>query len=471
MLTLFFDRDGNTALYEQLYQQIRELILERKLVPGSRMPSKRELAKHLKISVQTIETAYQQLLAEGYIRSYPRKGYFVEQIESGPVRYPRPKTESRIVDQRDSKIEIDFRTDVVDHKKFPYLQWARLEKEIILDDIPRSLNTQTLFGYMPLRNEIAKYLFQYRGIVANPDNIMIGSGTDHLLMTIKFFFCEKFEVAIENPVYLKLARLYEALGAEVHPVNLDGQGFAINEIENVDINLVHVTPSHQFPSGKVMPVARRMEVLKWASGNPDRYVIEDDYDSEFRFSGNPIPALKSMDYSENVIYMNSFTKSIAPSMRVSFMVLPVKLAELAHSRLDFLSCPVALLNQVALCQFLARGLFERHLNRMKTIYKNKRDTLIEALKGTWLKSAFDLTGFEAGLHFLMVARFPVSEATLIEKAGEKGVRIRGMHEYHVRPIPDAKPTIVLGYSDLTPEAIQRGVGLLAVAWKPLFGHQ
>ncbi|MBN2503846.1 MAG: PLP-dependent aminotransferase family protein [Bacilli bacterium] len=471
MITLFFDKNAKEPLYEQLYAHIKEAILSRQLPPDEKMPSKRELAFHLKVSVQTVETAYQQLMAEGYIRSKPKSGYFVERIEASPLRKIGPKSTGNVVSKSDVTIKVDFRTDVIDHEHFPYLQWARLEKTIILDEIKSSINSQSTFGYLPLREEIAKYLYQYRGISANPNNIMIGSGTDHLLMVLRFLFPGSLKIAIENPVYLKLVRLYQALGVEVISTGLDESGFMVKEILEKAIDLVHVTPSHQFPSGRVMPIARRIEVLNWANQSQRRYVIEDDYDSEFRFSGNPIPAMKSLDYSENVIYMNSFTKSVAPSLRISFMVLPEELADNARSQLDFLACPVALLGQVALSQFLANGMFERHLNKMKMIYKSRRDKLIELIRNTWMREKFDISGYEAGLHFLLVAKEAVDEHELVSLAKTNGIRIRGMNEYIVREIFDAKATIVMGYSDLSDHAMKTGIATLEQAWRPLFYHE
>ncbi len=225
-----------------------------------------------------------------------------------------------------------------------------------------------------------------------------------------------------------------------------------------------MTPSHQFPSGKVMPVARRMELLAWANKKTNRFIVEDDYDSEFRFLGNPIPAVKSMDYSGKVIYMNSFTKSIAPSLRISFMVLPDLLLDNLKENYGFLSCPVPLFNQASLQRFMFSGLFERHLNKMKNIYKSKRDFLIELIKASRIGENFQIIGSEAGLHFLLEANNEISENELVSLAKKKGVRVRGLKEYYLSPVTNARATIVLGYSALSKDEMKEAILQLERAW-------
>lgn len=468
MITYFFDRKGKVPIYEQLYSYIKASILSDELPSNAKMPSKRKLSGHLKISVQTIETAYAQLIAEGYLYSVPKSGYFVEKIVK-PNAFKSADVKNTAQPKESAKAYIyDFQTNVVDKDKFPYLKWSKTEKDAYEDDIKGSLNQADMLGYPPLRKEIAAYIYQYRGITAKPDNILIGSGTDYFIMIISLIIRANSLVGLENPGYLKLDKLYKAFGIRTLAVQLDNSGFDIEQANKGDVDIVHITPSHQFPSGKVMPVARRMEILEWADREADRFIVEDDYDSEFRFLGNPIPAVKSMDYSGKVIYMNSFTKSVAPSLRISFMVIPDALLEKIRANYGFLTCPVSLFSQTTLYRFMNSGLFERHLNRMKNIYKTKRDDLIDLFRKSKIGNHFQIVGSEAGLHFLLEATGDCSENELILTAKKNGVRVRGLEEYFLSPVTDAKTTVVLGYSAIATEDMADAVKRLEMAWDNLF---
>jgi len=451
-------------MYDQLYSYIKTLILNDELIANTKMPSKRKLSGHLKISVQTVETAYSQLVAEGYLYSVPKSGYFVEKIVKLNLSKPITVKDTSFSMQDEKSFKYDFQTNVVDQKNFPYLTWSKIEKMATEEDIKGSLNKVDLMGYYPLRKEISAYLYQYRGMTSNPENILIGSGTDYFIMIIALLVKANSQVGLEDPGYPKLEKLYKAYKVKTIPVLLDKSGFDIQNIFKEPVDIVHVTPSHQFPSGKVMPVARRMELLEWANKKASRFIVEDDYDSEFRFLGNPIPAVKSMDYSGKVIYMNSFTKSIAPSLRISFMVLPDALLENLKTNYGFLTCPVSLFNQASLQRFMNSGLFERHLNRMKNIYKAKRDVLIGLIKNSKIGDYFQIIGSEAGLHFLLEANNNISENELVLLAKKNGVRVRGLEEYYLSPVTGAKATIVLGYSSISTDAMAEAIKRLEKAW-------
>jgi len=468
MITIFFDRNSEIPLYEQLYQSIRDGIMQGELPSGKKLPSKRKLSQHLKISVQTVETSYSQLVAEGYLSSRSRSGYYVESISRPVTVAPIAKPWPNQATKQESHIHYDFRTNVVDPESFPFEQFAKMEKEVTQDEMGDCLNRTDMLGYLPLRQEIAKYLYQYRGIKVNADNILIGSGTDYLVMVISVLCRSNLAVGIEDPGYQKLDSLYMTLGKKTIAVRLDQSGISAQAIAKADIDLVHVTPSHQFPSGLVMPVARRMELLAWAGRKKGRHIVEDDYDSEFRFSGNPIPALKSLDYADNVIYMNAFAKSIAPGLRISFMVLPDLLLRKTRTELGFLTCPVSLFIQAAMARFMRTGLFERHLNRMKTNYKTKRDLLLEQIKTTRVGDWFEIVGSEAGLHFLLEAKAEVSEDELVKNALKAGVGVRGLNEYRHQPDACGKATIVLGYSAIRSDQIDKATRKLDQAWERLF---
>ncbi|MDA3932166.1 MAG: PLP-dependent aminotransferase family protein [Tenericutes bacterium] len=462
MITFYFDLNKEIPLYEQLYIYIKEAIEKNELVANEKLPSKRKLATHLKISQTTIETAYLQLLAEGYIKSVPRVGYFV--LEN--LNFPKKKKIKHKIKTKEVKTyPYDFKTNQVDTENFPYRQFAKIEREIILDRLPKAINHMDYFGLYSLREKIADILFAYRGIEALPEQIVVGSGSEHLISLLVLLLGRDKLIFTEDPSYLKNYLLYKEYGANVDVCKLDEQGISIDELKQSNADVVHVAPSHQYPTGIITPVSRRIELLNWASEREDRYIVEDDYDSEFRFSGNPIPALKVMDEYDKVIYMNSFSKSISPGFRVSFMVLPRKLVKKYQDSFSYFSCSVPVMTQLSLEKFIEDGEFEKHLNRMKIIYKNKRDDLINTLEVAFGDSIL-IKGSDAGLHFLIEVKTDLSENELIERAKSVGVRVYGLGEFFIRSIRRYEnPTLIFGYSHLNSEDFKEAVKRLKNIWK------
>ena len=269
-------------------------------------------------------------------------------------------------------------------------------------------------------------------------------------------------IAMENPTYRQAYRVLSGVGHKVLPVGIDKNGFCVKELEGQDVQAAYVMPSHQFPTGTVMPVRRRQELLFWAGEQPGRYLIEDDYDSEFRYKGKPIPALQGMDQNGCVIYMGTFSKAIAPAIRVGYMVLPEALLSVYLAKGRFYSSTVSRVDQRILAKFISGGYFERHLNRMREIYKGKHDALLGELKP--LEKRFEITGEFAGLHVLLKDRKKEPEQQLLEKAAEKKVRVYGLSGFYMeRAQAKEMSTIVLGYAGLTEEEIRKGVDLLRKA--------
>ncbi len=465
MLTFFLDKQSDSSLYEQLYEQIKLAIAEGKLKKNEKMPSKRKLANHLKISQTTIESAYNQLLAEGYINSIAKVGYFVTtdlELLSNRKHLPIQGYEKIKHDE----FLVDFKTNQVDSESFPYEKFAKIERDVILDNLKNNLNRGESFGVYEFRKKISEILFSYRGIKASAEQIIVGSGSEHLILLLTLMLGRDKIYGVEDPSYIKNYLLYQAYGVKVKTIPLDEEGISLDELMKQKCDVVHVTPSHQFPSGIVTPIKRRMELLRWANENNNRYIIEDDYDSEFRFSGNPIPALKSLDKFDKVIYMNSFSKTLAPALRISFMVLPANLIKVYQDNLGFFSSSVPTTNQLILERFIALGEYEKHLNRMKNNYKQKRDYLLKLLLESDLKSNLVIRGEEAGLHFLIKIKTDYLENDLVEMAKDKGLRVYGLYEYFIgKPTDEGVKTIVFGYSNLSFEQMQEGVKLLSLAWK------
>ena len=445
MLTYELKKAPGVPLYEALYRCIRQDILSGKLCSGEKLPSKRALAVHLEISKITVEAAYNQLLAEGYIRSEEKVGYFVETLQR-QVSHPIAK------EAADLPIEdrIDLTGDSPSH--FPFSVWSRLQREVMLDlgeGLLLPLHNQ---GLPALRNAIARHLNQFRGMQVNPDNILIGAGTDFLYNLLVQLLGREKRYGVEEPGYRKIQKVYEAAGASCNLLSLDRDGVDPEELG--DTQVLHISPSHHFPSGIVMPLARRQALLRWAAESPDRYIIEDDYDSEFRFNAHPMPALHTLDGGEKVIYLNTFSKTLAPSIRISYMVLPEKLMARFREKLGFYSCTVPSFEQHTLERFLSRGHFEKHINRMRKQYKSIRNRVLDAIAACPQASHFTILEEHAGLHFLLQVDFSMTDAQLVSACAERGLRVAALSSYYRFPEENSH-CLVINYSGLTEASLQK----------------
>ena len=462
-LTISLDPQSVTPLYEQIYQYVKEDIQSGRLACGVKLPSSRSLARYLEISRSTVELAYEQLLSEGYIETKPRKGVFVAQID-GVYQFRReeqPGTE-RQEEQRE-KYRYDFSPSGIDLKSFPYAVWRKLSREVLLDDRAETFRLGDSQGEYGLRSAISSYLHQARGVRCRPEQIIVGAGNDYLLMLLINILGKDKKVAFETPTYKQAYRLFANLSQEVCTVPMDHSGMRTDLLEKSGAQVAYVMPSHQFPLGVVMPIRRRLELLKWADRG-ERYIIEDDYDSEFRYKGRPIPALQGMDQGGRVIYMGTFSRSIAPAIRVGFMVIPGELLSRYRSQAGFYACTVSRIDQKVLYHFITGGYYERHLNRMRAVYKGKHDVLLSGLKE--LEDMFWIRGEYAGIHVLLTHKGQMPEKELIERAAGEGVRVYGMSEAVIGENKDLVPsTVILGYANLKEKEIQEGCMRLARAWK------
>lgn len=466
MITIIFEPRLKAPLYEQLYRFVRCEIESGKLKPDEKLPSKRKLAAHLKISTVTVEAAYAQLEAEGYIRTVPKSGYYVLPFEKHSPAEPAPlDKETPPAGEASVVYDYDFKTNVVDTGLFPFATWAKLAREVLAESSHELLNVTHPQGSPALRSEIVEYLYKFRGITASPDQIVVGAGSEYLIMLLIQLLGRTGIYALENPCYGKIYKILKSNEVTTVPVELDEQGLSVTALENTRADIVHVTPSHQFPLGIVMPVGRRLALLRWASEKSGRYIIEDDYDSEFRFTGQPIPALKGLDREDRVVYINAFTKSLAPSLRISYAVLPRCLMDVYRENFMFYSCTVPNFEQYTLCKFLSSNSFERHLSRMRKAYKERRDLLLSAIAQSKLAGVTRIVGADAGLHFLMIVQNGISEATLVANARKAGVNLYGLSGYYnfpVKELPSA--TLVIGYSGVNPGDITAAVKRLEEAW-------
>ena len=443
MLTYELKKAPGVPLYEALYRCIRRDILSGKLAAGEKLPSKRALAAHLEVSKITVEAAYNQLLAEGYIRSEEKVGYFAENLQKLPS--PAPIPDAAVQHAEDL---IDLTGDSPSH--FPFSVWSRLQREVMLDLGEGLLLPLHKQGLPQLRCAIARHLQQFRGMQVNPDNILIGAGTDFLYNLLVQLLGRDKRYGVEEPGYSKIQKIYEAAGAACNLLNLDKEGVDPEDLG--DTQVLHISPSHHFPSGIVMSNARRRTLLDWAAADSDRYIIEDDYDSEFRFNAHPMPALHTLDGGSKVIYLNTFSKTLAPSIRISYMVLPGSLMEKFRRTLGFYSCTVPSFEQYTLERFISRGHFEKHINRMRKHYKSIRNRVLTAITGCKYADHFTILEENAGLHFLLQVDLPLTDAQLTQTCRKLGLRVAPLSSYYRFPEENSH-CLVVNYSGLTEEAL------------------
>ena len=463
MLTYHLDPQSKTPLYEQLYRAMRADIMSGALAGGARLPSKRKLAANLRVSQVTVETAYGQLLAEGYLVSEPRRGYFVQRQLAVPAApSPAPAAAPAQAAPADG-CRYDFRTNIVDTGCFPFSVWARLSRSVLSEYSDRLLQAADPCGAIELRVQIARYLHDFRGINVSPDNILVGAGSEYLMHLVIQLLGRERIYALENPGYRKLYQIFAANGAAVRPLPLDKSGLRADALAASDTSVVYLTPSHHFPLGTVMPAARRMEILRWAAAG-DRYIIEDDYDSEFRYASRPIPALGELDRAGRVVYVNTFAKSLSPGLRIGYLVLPDALMARYRERFSLYSSTVPSFDQQTLAAFLRTGGFERHISRSRKLYQARRDALMAALDRELAALPHEVSRSEAGLHLLLHMRCGLRERELIERARDAGVRVYGLSAYYMPPVQPPRATLVLGYAGLTAQQIDEAAALLRQAW-------
>ena len=447
MLTYELKKSAGVPLYEALYRCIREDILSGKLQPGQKLPSKRALSTNLKVSKITVEGAYNQLLSEGYICSKEKVGYFVEAVEQSSV--PHAKTQKRPLSVEEASALIDLTGNAP--ARFPFSVWSKLQREVMLDLGEKLLLPLPNRGLYDLRCAIADHLAQFRGMSVDPDNILIGAGTDFLYNLLIQLLGAQLCYAVEEPGYGKIRRIYAAAGAACISAPMDAQGVLPEKLGNAQV--LHISPSHHFPTGLITPLNRRQALLNWVRQAPDRWIIEDDYDTEFRFAAHPLPAMQSMD-SSRVIYMNTFSKTLAPSIRISYMVLPGDLMERFQEKLGFYSCTVPSFEQHTLARFLGGGYFEKHINRMRKSYKAKRNRVLEIIKDCLFSAKLTITEEDAGLHFLVKVDTSLSDGELVKLCADAGLGVRCLSDYYHGTVPpEHHRCLVINYAGLTDEQL------------------
>lgn len=461
MITIPFKNKG-AFLYVEIYEYLKREITDGNLKFGEKLPSKRSLASHLSVSVNTVDAAYGQLVAEGYLESSPKRGYFVCQTDTYLLKQNNHVSEKKIKKPETRSVKIDFSPNAIDQRIFPYEAFRKIFKVTFNEYDSCLLNKPDLQGELELRKALVELLYRSRGVRCNEDQIIIGSGTSHLLQILGLLWGKNKSVVLENPVYLKAYHIFEKMGNPVISIDIDEKGIQIEPMKKFSDVAVYVTPSHQFPLGMSMPIDRRIRLLNFANQDQGNYIIEDDYDSEFRYNEKPLPSLQSIDNNGKVIYIGTFSKSIAPSFRISYMVLPEALLKAYLEIADAISSPVSSLEQKMIGAFISDGVFEKHVNKMRKVYKGKRIVLMNALK-QW-GDRVKITGENAGHHLLVQLDNGLTEEAMYTRALAQGVRVYPVSPYFIHGAENYKSMVLLGYGSLTDKQIYSGIGILKEAW-------
>lgn len=461
-LTILLDADKKTPLYEQIYEYIRSEIRGGRMECGVKLPSARALAGGLQVSRSTVDLAYAKLQDEGYIAPVPCKGFFVCDVET---LYELPLEEcAEALDSGEPVAwRYDFSLNGIDENGFPFATWNRLARTAILDTEQHMFQQGQAQGDAGLREALREYLHYARGVECSASQIVIGAGNDYLLMLLSVILGKDRRIAMENPTYLNAYHCFKTLGYSVAAVGMDDAGICVEDLSGSGADIAYVMPSHQFPTGTVMPMERRTQLIRWAREKEGRYIIEDDYDSEFRYTGHPLPALQGYDGGQHVIYLGTFSKSIAPSIRISYMVLPKSLLPLYEERASCFSTTVSRVDQRVMEQFIRQGHFERHLNRMRGIYKEKHDRLVEAL--TKQTIPVRIHGENAGLHIVLETEREQEVKQYREKAREAGIRLYCLSDFFQDPDDHpVKDCLLLGYATMSADQVERAVDELFSCW-------
>lgn len=451
MLTYDLDKRGSTPLYEYLYQCIRQDIITGQLHAGERLPSKRTLAQHLSIGLITVANAYAQLAVEGYITSKEKQGYFVENVSNYRQRRREPAT--ALPEPTEKEYFADFKANRISIKSFPLATWSRLMRETLSLHNDELLKTVPYNGVYELRKAIADYLAHNRAMQVDPAQIIVGAGTEYLYGRLLQMFGPACTFAIEEPGYKKFAAISASYGNPWKYIPIDESGLKIDALEESGADAVHISPANHFPTGIVMPVTRRIELFEWVNRIKKRYIIEDDYDSEFRYTGRFILPLYAQDTQNRVIYINTFSKSLVPSLRISYMVLPSRLLTRYEETMSFYSCTVSSFEQYTLARFISEGYFERHINKMKLYYREQRSKILQAIKASPLAQHAHITERNAGTHFLLHVDTELTEEAVRSAAEAMSLQLSFYSDYSYSKHNSKGLTLVINYAGIEEDKI------------------
>ncbi|RKQ21332.1 PLP-dependent aminotransferase family protein [Bacillus subtilis] len=465
-LTPLLNEKSNIPLYIQLYQYIREEIVSGRIKQDTRLPSIRNLSVYLKISRTPIADAYELLLEEGYIRSKPRSGFYAVSPETISVLQTEASREPKEENPKNQIASFDFHYDHVDLYHFPFKKWKKWSSLCLTSEnlhlLQKNANLQGEYG---LRKEVASYLHQVRGVCCSPDQIIISAGTYHSLQLL--FHLLKDDVKIvgtEEAVNIGVKAIFEQYSSfSYRSITLESDGISMEDLYNSQAQAVYVTPSHQFPFGMTFSIKKRMELLQWAY-EKNAYIIENDYDSEFRFNGRPLPALQSLDKHDRVIYIGTFSRILSPSFRISYLILPRSLFHRFQQQTHSYNQIVSPILQKTLQLFMESNDFARHMRKMRHLYQKKHDILVDAVN-YFFKDQADISGQGSGLHILLKVKNGMTENELILAAKKEGINVYPSSIYHLESSSASSAAVLLGFGALSEETIKQGIKKLAKAWR------
>ncbi|AMB96066.1 PLP-dependent aminotransferase family protein [Aerococcus urinae] len=459
MLTYHLKK-GPIPLYQQLYQAIKSDIIAGKLENEEKLPSKRSLARNLGVSTITVENAYDQLILEGLVYSREKRGYYVNDWQGLPSLKEREKIDHHIRLPEEEHFTFNFSEKQSQLDSFPFSIMNRMMHDTIANYQADLLKPPLGGGVAALREAIASHLASFRGMAVDPKQIIVGAGTEYLYGLLIQLLGRDKVYCIENPGYPKLRQIYTKQGVACRLAGIDNQGLRVEELEKQQAQIAHLNPTHHFPTGTTMPVSRRYQLLAWANQAEGRYIIEDDYDSEFRFHGKPLPTLQSIDASAKVIYLNTFSKSLAPTIRISYMVLPAQLANRFYQELAFYSCTVSTFEQYSLAQFIREGYFEKHINRMRRHYSKKREKVTQLIKDHFPNDQCQIIEGETGLHLVLKLQTSLSDREVKDRLLKQGIGIKSVSDYDMEPVVESRQLFLLNDAAVDLSKLQEALAVV-----------
>ncbi|HEY2421840.1 MAG TPA: PLP-dependent aminotransferase family protein [Neobacillus sp.] len=473
MFEIQVDKQSNHPIYQTLYTQIRNQIRSGKIINGSKLPSIRALQIELNISKTPIETAYQMLIAEGYVVSKPKSGLYVVNLETntngniGNKNEISKSVQSDLANNKEKKKNmIDFNPTHIDNSIFPIRIWNKMVKEALENhefEIGRYGDPQ---GELSLRELLCDYLFNARGVNCSPDQIFIGNGIVNSINIISKLLQDRGSIAIEDPGYILARNQFLLNEWHVTPIPVNESGLMVEKLECHSIDAVYVTPSHQFPTGSIISYTKRERLLNWASKH-NAFIIEDDYDSEFRYKGKPISSLQGLDSLGRVIYIGTFSKVFTPALRINYMVLPITLLDKMKEISSEINSVPSRIDQWAMSSFIEKGQFYRHIRKVRNVYRKKHHFLVETIR-EHLGRYVEIKGEYAGIHLQLVIKTHQSVYILIEKAELYGVMVHHFQNMWMDENKEEFPTLYMGFAALSEKEMEKGILLLKEAWRPLF---
>lgn len=472
---IILNSDSDKPLYQQIYEQLKKQIISGELSAGAKLTSTRTLSTILNVSRNTVENAYLQLCSEGYIESKPGSGYIVlellPELLSPDNNKPYDVSKHLKSDEANSIKKIntrdfsyDFEYGKLSSSDFPLKTWRKISNKALATLTSEDMTSYSESkGEINFRIEIMNYLNKSRGVSCNTDQIIVCTGFAYCLSLICQLLRQDFdEIAIEDPGYFGTRDIFANNGYKVSPITLDKDGINIAELDKSAARIVYVTPSHQFPTGSVMPIQKRLKLLDWAIKN-DGIIIEDDYDSELRYSSRPIPSIQNIGHKEKVIYIGTFSKSLSPSLRVNYMVLPEAYLDRYDNLFRIYQSSVPIIQQRVLYQFMNLGYYESHLRKISLANKRKHDLLISEIHKT-LGNKVIIHGRNAGLHILIEVNNGLTEQELIEKAARFGAIVYPVSVFWINSEKYSNNMVLLGFGGMTSEQIINGIKVLNEAW-------